>query len=88
MDLEGSLASNRSFDRTNGGVKTDLDKNENYILRSKTATNLILRIQTMIHLPDYECVVENRSQEWFHIQKSAGLCSVRDRCSMFERKMK
>jgi len=51
------------------GVKTDFHNSENYILRSKTATNLILRIQTMIQLRDYEFVVENRSQEWFCIQE-------------------
>jgi hypothetical protein len=50
------------------GVKTDFHNSENYILRSDTATNLILRIQTMIQLRDHELVVENRSQEWFCLQ--------------------
>ena len=51
------------------GVKTDFHNSENYILRSKTATNLILRIKTMIQLRDYEYVVENSSQEWFCVQE-------------------
>lgn len=50
------------------GVKTDFHNSENYILRSETATNLILRIQTMIQLRDHEFIVENRSQEWFCLQ--------------------
>ena len=50
------------------GLKTDFHNSENFILRSRTASNLILRIQTMIQLRDYEIVVENRSREWFCIQ--------------------
>ena len=50
------------------GVKTDFHNSENYVLRSKTATNLMLRIKTMIQLRDYEYVVSNSSQEWFCLQ--------------------
>jgi hypothetical protein len=52
----------------NWGVKTDFHNSENYILRSKTATNLLWRIKTMIQVRDYELVVENSSQEWFCLQ--------------------